>query len=435
MPDALFEPDESVSVALVSSTFGTVDTTPVTAVILNDDAPPPVFTLQLAENVTTEGTGAGNGGTAAFLIRRSLVTDLSAATVTVAVAAAGTNPASADDLVDGFAVRQIEFPAGADFLTFSLPFVPDALFEPDESVSVALVSSTFGTVDTTPVTAVILNDDLPPPVFAITSTGPRSVAEGTAADTGGVFTFTVSRVSGDLGAAQVFFSTQGGPAPSAVLDDLVEGMGNLFWVDFAQGQLTGTGSVLIAPDSTLETDESVRITLDGSTYGTTDTTPYDFTIVNDDLAPADLSLSLVVNAEEVVAGGTADVVVRVDNAGPTSAGGTVRLTPGLGVSFLGTSEGFDPATGLWTFGPIAAGGFVEIAIETIFATVGTPDVVAEIITASVLDPDSTPGNGTTNGEDDSAAASVPVTSVAPFAEDLVLAVFEDDRTCTSRWRV
>ncbi|MBK8019191.1 MAG: hypothetical protein IPK20_22635 [Betaproteobacteria bacterium] len=221
VPDALFEPDESVSVALVSSTFGTVDTTPVTAVILNDDAPPPVFTLQLLENVTAEGTGAGNGGTAAFLIRRSPASDLSAATVTVAVAAAGTNPASAADLVDGFAVRQIEFPAGADFLTFSLPFVPDALFEPDESVSVALVSSTFGTVDTTPVTAVILNDDAPPPPVFTLQLAENVTTEGTGAGNGGTAAFLIRRsLVTDLSAATVTVAVAAAGTNPASADDL-----------------------------------------------------------------------------------------------------------------------------------------------------------------------------------------------------------------------
>ena len=124
---------------------------------------------------------------------------------------------------------------------------------------------------------------------------------------------------------------------------------------------------------------------------------------------ADLSVSLVINAAELPAGDAADVVVRVDNAGAASGGGTLQLTPGLGVSFLGGGEGFDPATGIWSFGPIAAGGFAEFAIETLFATAGTPDIVAEIVTATNPDPDSTPGNGINNGEDDVAAASIAVT--------------------------
>ena len=124
---------------------------------------------------------------------------------------------------------------------------------------------------------------------------------------------------------------------------------------------------------------------------------------------ADLSVSLVINAAELPAGDTADVVVRIDNAGAASGGGTLQLTPGLGVSFLGGGEGFDPATGIWSFGPIAAGGFAEFAIETLFATAGTPDIVAEIVTATNPDPDSTPGNGISNGEDDVAAASIAVT--------------------------
>jgi hypothetical protein len=142
---------------------------------------------------------------------------------------------------------------------------------------------------------------------------------------------------------------------------------------------------------------------------------------------ADLSLTLDIAADALRAGESTDVVVRVDNAGPASARGVVRLTPGLGVRFLGASEGFDPVSGIWTFGQIAAGGFAEIAIDTVFATVGTLDVVGEIMRASATDSDSTPGNGIVVGEDDSAVDSVTVRAAnrPPVARDFVASETED----------
>jgi hypothetical protein len=240
----------------------------------------------------------------------------------------------------------------------------------------------------------------------------------------GALTFVIRR-SGDLSlGSTVDFTLDAAPGSTLTADDIglvAEGGNNLrsglgsFTAVFAPGQETETVYVFAAGDVVAEADEAVRLTLTGGTGASLSTTgPLSATgrFINDDVG-ADLSLSLVIATDELQAGDSADVVVRVDNAGPTSAGGTVQLTPGLGVSFLGTSEGFDPATGLWTFGPIASGGFVELAIETVFATAGTPDVTAEIIAASLPDPDSTPGNGKTNGEDDVAAAGIQVTVPPP----------------------
>jgi hypothetical protein len=142
---------------------------------------------------------------------------------------------------------------------------------------------------------------------------------------------------------------------------------------------------------------------------------------------ADLSLTLDIAADTLRAGESTGVVVRVDNAGPASAGGVVRLTPGLGVRFLGAPEGFDPVSGIWTFGPIASGGFAAIAIDTVFATVGTLHVVGEIMSASAPDSDSTPGNGIAAGEDDRAVDSVSVSAAnrPPVASDFVASETED----------
>uniref|UniRef100_UPI0025B88805 choice-of-anchor I family protein n=1 Tax=Luteitalea sp. TaxID=2004800 RepID=UPI0025B88805 len=134
-----------------------------------------------------------------------------------------------------------------------------------------------------------------------------------------------------------------------------------------------------------------------------------------EIGEADLSLDIRLDTTEpqVVAGTDIDVLVRVTNDGSLPARGSVRLTPGVGVSFSGAPQGFDPATGIWTFGPVAAGAFAELAVNTVFATVGAPEVSGEILTSNRPDPDSTPGNGTTNGEDDAAVVSITVAPPLP----------------------
>ncbi len=109
---------------------------------------------------------------------------LHAAAVTVAVNPTGVNPIDADDLFGAFSGVTLNFAQGQVFAEFSLAISPDALLEPDETLSVALANTTLGTVNTTPVTAVIFNDDLPPPALPVVSLDAASVgavAEGDAA--------------------------------------------------------------------------------------------------------------------------------------------------------------------------------------------------------------------------------------------------------------
>jgi phage-related protein len=159
-PDADFESDETISVALVSSTLGTVDTTPVEATIPNDDDAPPEFRLVLVANLATEGTSPGGGGAVDFRIERTSG-GLGPATVTYSVGAGSPNPASAGDLAAGFGNFNVSVLDGETETPFQILAAPDAVFEADERISVALVSSTYGSVDSTPVTAVIRNDDDP----------------------------------------------------------------------------------------------------------------------------------------------------------------------------------------------------------------------------------------------------------------------------------
>ncbi|MCA3273116.1 MAG: hypothetical protein ING12_14105, partial [Roseomonas sp.] len=161
VPDALFEASEVVAVALAGSTLGTVNPATVTASFDNDDLPPPVFTLRLAENVVPEGSPPFGGGTAAFIIER-VSGAATAATLTYTVAPSGGAPVNAADLAAGLGSFQITLDEGDDFITFAVFAVPDALFEPDETYTLTLVSTTVGSISATENTAeaTILNDDV-----------------------------------------------------------------------------------------------------------------------------------------------------------------------------------------------------------------------------------------------------------------------------------
>ncbi|MBK1657628.1 Ig-like domain-containing protein [Paracraurococcus ruber] len=283
--DSMLEPDETVRVTLSLSTYGGVDTTPFFVTILDDDLPPPIFQITaVSPERVAEGTAPGSANSFSInLVRVS--GDLGPARVFVEIQGGGAVPVGLDDLLNGLGNGYaVDFAAGQTTATLSVPITPDSTNEPDETVRVALSSSTFGGVDPTPFFVTILDDDLPPPVFQITAVSPERVAEGTAPGSANSFSVSVARVSGDLGVARVFIEIQGAGAAPVGLDDLVNGLGNGYAVDFAAGQTTATLSMPITPDSTNEPDESVRVALSFSTFGAVDTTPFSVTILNDDVA-------------------------------------------------------------------------------------------------------------------------------------------------------
>lgn len=325
-PDALPEPDETFSVALVSSTVGTVDSTPLGVVIFNDDVPPPspVFTLTLAENVLPEGTGAGNDGFIAFFVQRDPASDLSAATVQVAVNPFGANAIDGSDLTSGFNAITVTFAEGQDFAQFSLRATPDTVFEPDETLSVALFSTTLGTVNSTPITAVIFNDDLPPPSFALRrEENGLSGAEGTAPgnEGSGFYAFAIDRTGGAATAATITVTVAAGSVGTpASSDDLLGGFRS-FTVDIPEGVDTVQFALGATPDAVFEPDEAFSVALESSTVGSVDTTPLTAVIFNDDLlenlAPSDITLTGTSVAENAPAGTVVGLLSAFDPEGDT----------------------------------------------------------------------------------------------------------------------
>jgi hypothetical protein len=374
--------------------------------------PPPVFTLSLIENVVPEGTGTGNGGYIIFGVQRDAASNLAAATVEVTVAPTGANPIENFDLFFGLFSGSnsilLNFLEGQDFVLFSLTIVPDAAFEPDETLSVSLASTTLGTVNTTPITAIIFNDDAappppppPPPVVSIAAET-SSVGEGNdpAGIGNGMLAFAVTR-TGDLSAAStVTFTVGAAPGSSAVSSDIhlvAEGGNGLgsgfgtYTATFVAGQDVERIFVIAAGDRVPEADEQVLVTLTGASGATLSTTgPLSATgtIVNDDvfptlslLAPGALSafegnaplgggIPLTIRRSGDTAFAT-EVDITVAGIGGTSAGDIGVIANG------GTPLGSGPGTYTLTFNPgetdrtitiFAAGDRVPEADEQVSVT-------------------------------------------------------------------
>ncbi|HMO74812.1 MAG TPA: proprotein convertase P-domain-containing protein [Sphingopyxis sp.] len=129
---------------------------------------------------------------------------------------------------------------------------------------------------------------------------------------------------------------------------------------------------------------------------------------------ADLSLTKSVSSATPANGASISYTLAVTNAGAspaTATGVTVQdiLPPGFTFASASGFGSYNAGTGLWTVGSIPPGTTRTLTISgTVNATSGaTVTNVAEIMSSSVPDSDSTPGNGAP-GEDDYAAASFTV---------------------------
>ncbi len=135
---------------------------------------------------------------------------------------------------------------------------------------------------------------------------------------------------------------------------------------------------------------------------------------------ADLSLSKSVNPTRVVLGDKAVYTLTLRNTGPDPATGVVvRDELPAGVSYLRHTGGaYDPVTGAWTVGSIGVGEVRTLRITVQVVKIGRLVNRAEVVASDAFDPDSVPGNGIDDEDDQGVAAigglrpSMPPTSTA-----------------------
>jgi Ca2+-binding RTX toxin-like protein len=293
-PDTTVESDETVALTLTSGTGYTVGTTTaVTGTITNDDVTLPSITLAVSPSSVTED-GTTN---LIYTFTRSGVTTNS---LTINYTLGGTGTLNTDYTRTG-TNNTVNFAAGSSTATVTVNPTADTTIEPNETVILTLASGTGYTVGTpNAVTGTITNDDFPSITLAVS---PSSVTEdGT---TNLVYTFTRNGVTTN---ALTVNYTLGG---TATLNTDYTRTGTTNTVTFAAGSATATVTVDPTADTTVESNETVILTLaagTGYTIGTT--TPVTGTINNDD------SASISIN----------DVTVSEGNSGTTNAVFTVTLS-------------------------------------------------------------------------------------------------------------
>ncbi|WP_425510202.1 putative Ig domain-containing protein [Xanthomonas indica] len=376
--------------------------------LLDEDNNQVVFNITVnpsrTASIAVSPSSANEDSGTAFVYTVTLSSTTSSAT-TVNLTRSGTATSGTD--YTG-AVTSVVVPANASSASFSITPVADSTVEADETVIFQVASgSGYSIGNPSSATATIVNDDYPSASIAVS---PASVAEDGSANL--VYTVTLSQASPS--ALSIGFNV-GGTATSgtdyaAVNSPLV----------IAAGQTSGTITIDPTPDTTVEPDETVVISLNaGSGYTVGSPSSATGTILNDD-QPA-LSINDV-SQNEGNAGNTA-FTFTVSLSQPAGTGGvSFDIATANGTATAGTDYISSSVNGL----TIAAGSSsATFTVQVVGDTLNEPDEtffvnVSNVSGATVADGQ---GQGTIVNDDAAPALSVGDVSVSEGNSGTTTATF------------
>ncbi len=350
------------------------------------------ITPSRSASITVSPSSANEDSGTPFVYTVTLSSTNSSAT-TVNLTRSGTATSGTD--YTG-AVTSVVVPANATSASFSVTPVADTTVEPDETVIFQVANGTgYSIGNPSSATATIVNDDYPSASIAVS---PASVYE----NGGNNLVYTVSLSQPSPSALSIGFSV-GGTATSgtdyaAVNSPLV----------IAAGQTSGTITVSPTPDTTVEPDETVVISLNaGSGYTVGSPSSATGTILNDD-QPA-LSVNDV-SQNEGNSGNTA-FTFTVSLSQPAGSGGvSFDIATANGTATAGTDYISSSVNGL----TIPAGSSsATFTVQVIGDTLNEPDEtffvnVSNVSGATVADGQ---GQGTIVNDDAQPSLSIGDVSV------------------------
>jgi hypothetical protein len=232
---------------------------------------------------------------------------------------------------DGTAVSGADYIAASGVMTFAageaskiinIATVDDAVVEPVETMTVTLFSPTGGAVlDVATGTGTIIDNDQPPPTFAIND---ASATEG------GALVFTVTKSGSTTLPYSINFSSGDGTALAG--SDYVASSGTL---TFLAGDTAKTFSIATIDDTVVESTENMSVNLFSPTGGAAISRVSGVgTIFDNDVAPPPTPLNPVINvtSESSVSMGiailaTTSVPARITAMTPPASSGSAAINP------------------------------------------------------------------------------------------------------------
>ncbi|MCU7852791.1 MAG: thrombospondin type 3 repeat-containing protein, partial [Candidatus Thiodiazotropha sp. (ex Monitilora ramsayi)] len=322
-PDAVYEGDETVNLALSNpqnAQLGVQDTAVLT--ITEDDPIPPAGTLQFSGATYTVNE---NDSSVLITVSRS---GGSFGTVSVDYATSDATATAGSDYITS--TGTLSFLDGEISKTFSVSILNDTIYEGDETALLSLsnpVGTTLGTLDFAELT--ITEDDPVPPAGSLQFSGSTYlVAENVAA---GEVTLTVVRTGGDFGAVSVDYAFTDGSATASSDYTAVNGT-----LNFADGITSAVITVPISDDTVYEGDETFVVSLNtvvGAVIGTPSMATV--TIEEDDPLPPAGSLQFLGTSFVQAENGTT-AVIEVSRVGGSSGAASVDYASSDGTANAGS---------------------------------------------------------------------------------------------------
>lgn len=315
--------------------------------------------LQLEPRTLASLEGAAGTSTVLNLTIRRSGELTGVVSVNWAVIGSGSNPANAADFAGGVLPSGREsFQSGESSRTIAITIAGDNSVELDESFRVQLSNPVGATLSSSAAeaSATIINDDLPVITLAIV---PASVSEDGSANL--IYTFT--RTGPTTNALTVNYSVAG----TATLGTDYTGIattGTPKSLPFAAGSATATVTVDPRSDTSIETDETVVLTLvSGAGYAIGTRATATGTITNDDLPV----INVAVSPASVNEDGSANLIYTFTRSGPTTNALTVNYNVG-GTAILGTDYTGITSTGISSTGISSTGTTKSLPFAANFAT-------------------------------------------------------------------
>jgi hypothetical protein len=290
-----------------------------TIAIFDDDSPPPVPSVSVAVNDSTCAEASSDNSV--FRISRGSA-EVTPLTVhySIATGAGQANNGTDYGALTGTAI----IPANWSYVDVVVDPVDDEIYEPGgETVQLTLsADAAYTLVNPTSRTITIADNDAAPNI---------SIGNWTGNEPGNaIFTVTLTRESNQL--TTVAYATAQGTATSSTPKDYTATNGTL---QIPAGQLTGTISVAIEPDTTDEVDETFNVNLSSPSGGTIIDGVGLGTIIDND-GPV-----ISVNSVSATEAGSMTFTISLDQASPQSVSvnyETSSVTATSGVDFTAVDD-------------------------------------------------------------------------------------------------
>lgn len=329
--DTVYEPDETfeVDITSVSSGLERGALYQQQGFITNDD--PPAVNLFGAPPIT-EANAETNSIRFTVVAEDNVVGDQ---TVDYAVTPSGVNPVNASDFGGTLPSGTVTILDGQSSVEIAIPYVDDAIVEPDETFTLTITPTGSGIQAGTPLSlsGTVTNDD----------SATVTVSDASGLEDSGVMTFTVSVDNAVQDGFSIEYYTGNGTADAMTGDYIIFGTYQTMNFNGVAGE-NYTFDVQITPDAIVELDETLiaeimtvsKSNIDISDNGTG-------TIINDDSATVTVedvsgveasgSLMFTLTLDSAVQGGL-DVSYSTSDGTATSADNDYDASVGL-LSFTG----------------------------------------------------------------------------------------------------